>query len=150
MLAERKVPKAGLEDLSLYGNILRSGITKIATRLEMFPYAEVIGWMLPKIDIVGMIINDEEGNPIASFAPAFISVAYSLPKTEISVTTEWVKSVKFDYTTTTKMMVAEGKTFRHKQSGEYETAHIQTTFGIISLMISKLYGRADGKTYTFG
>ena len=80
--------------------------------------------MLPKIDIVGMMINDEERNPVASFAPTFISTTYSLPETEISITTEWVKSLKFDYTTTTKMMVAEGKTFRHKQSGECEIAHL--------------------------
>ena len=65
--------------------------------------------------MVGMIINDDEGNPIASFAPAFISKAYSLPKVEISVTTNWVKSPKFDYTTTVKGMMTKGKTFRHKQ-----------------------------------
>ena len=149
MLVERKVPEAGLEDLALYGNILRFGITKIATRSEIFPYAEVIGWMLPKIDTIGLMINDEEGKPIASFAPAFISVAYSLPEKEISVTTEWVRSMNFDYKATSKMMVAEGKTFRHKQSGEYETAHLRTHFRIISLMMSKLYGRVDGKMYIF-
>ena len=122
----------------MYENILRSGLTKIATRLDIFPCAEIIGWMLPKIDPVGMIINDEEGNLVAYFMPTFISVAYSLPEKEISVTTEWVRSLKFDYIATTKMMVAEGKTFRHKHSKEYETAHLQTPFNIITLMISKL------------
>ena len=64
---------------------------------------------------VGMIINDEEGNPIASFVPAFISKAYSLPEVEINVTTDWVKSIKFDYITTVKGMMIEGKKFKHKQ-----------------------------------
>ena len=114
MLVERKVPESGLEDLALYENILRSGITKIATRPKIFPCAEVIGWMFPKIDIVGMMINDEEGKPVASFAPAFISTSYSLPEMEISVTTQWVRSLKFDYTATANMMVAKGNTFRHK------------------------------------
>ena len=81
MLVERKVPEAGLGDLALYENILRSGITKIAIRLEIFPCVEVIGWIFQKIDMVGMMINDEEGKPVASFAPAFISTAYSLPET---------------------------------------------------------------------
>ena len=72
MLVERKVPKAGLGDLALYENILRSGLTKIATRPEMFPCVEVIGWMLPKINTVGMMINDEEGNLVASFTLACI------------------------------------------------------------------------------
>ena len=115
MLVERKVSEAGLGDLALYENILRSRLTKITTRKEFFPYAEVLGWLLPKIDTVGMKINDEDGKPIVSFTPAFISKAYSLPKTEISVTIEWVKSLKFDYTSTTKGMVTEAKTFRHKQ-----------------------------------
>ena len=100
MLVETKVPEASLGDLALYEKILSSGITKLATRLKIFPYAEVIGWMLPKIDTVGMMINDEEGNPVAYFTPAFILAAYSLPKIEISVTMEWVKILKFDYTTT--------------------------------------------------
>ena len=43
---------------------------------------------VPKIYIVGMMTNDEEGNHVASFVPAFISAAYSLPKKEISVTME--------------------------------------------------------------
>ena len=39
MLVEKRVPEAGLEDLALYENILRYGITKVSTRLEMFPCA---------------------------------------------------------------------------------------------------------------
>ena len=42
-LVEKKVPEAGLEDLALYDNVLRSEITKVTTRLEMFPCAEFIG-----------------------------------------------------------------------------------------------------------
>ena len=66
--------------------------------------------------MVGMIINYEEGNPVASFTPTFISKAYNLPEVEINVTTKWVKSLKFDYTTIVKGMMTEGKTFKHKQS----------------------------------
>ena len=45
MMAERKVPEAGLGDLALYENILRSGLTKIATGPEDFPCADIIGWL---------------------------------------------------------------------------------------------------------
>ena len=79
---------------------------------------------VPKIYIVGMMTNDEEGNHVSSLSPAFISTSYSLLEIELSVTTEWVKILKFDYIATKKMMVAEGKTLRHKQSGEYETTHL--------------------------
>ena len=103
---------------------MRSGLTKIATRPKVFPCAEVIGWLFPKIYTVEMIINDEEGNPVASFTLEFISKAYCLPEVEISVTIDWVKSLNFDYTTTIKGMMTEGNTFKHKQPEEYETAHL--------------------------
>ena len=64
--------------------------------------------------MVGMIINYEEGKSVASFELAFISKTYNLPEVEISVTTDWVLSLKFDYTTTVKGMMTEGKTFKHK------------------------------------
>ena len=82
MLVEIKVLEAILGDLALYENILGYGLTKLATRLKIFPCAEVIGWMFPKIDKVGMMINDEEGNPVASFSLAFILESYSLPEKE--------------------------------------------------------------------
>ena len=75
-----------------------------------------------------MIINDEEGKPVASFTPAFLSKAYSVPEVEISVTIDWVKSFKFDYTTTVKGMMIKGKTSRHKQLREYERTHLRTPF----------------------
>ena len=37
MLVEKRVPEERLEDLALYDNILRSGITKVVTRPELFP-----------------------------------------------------------------------------------------------------------------
>ena len=80
MMFDKNVLEVRLGDLSLYGNIQRSRLTKIATRPEVFPCAEVIGWIFPKIDMVGMIINDEEGKSVVSFAPTFISKSYSVPE----------------------------------------------------------------------
>ena len=63
--------------------------------------------------------------------------------------TEWVKSLKLDYVATEKMMVVEGKTFRHKQYEEYKTTHLHTPYRVIVLMLNRIYGRADGKFYKF-
>ena len=46
MIVQKRVPEAGLEELALYDNILRYGITKVATRPELFPCTEDIGWIL--------------------------------------------------------------------------------------------------------
>ena len=42
-LVEKKVLEAGLEDLALYDNVLRSEISKVTTRPENIPCVEVIG-----------------------------------------------------------------------------------------------------------
>ena len=60
MLVENKVPEARLEDLALYDNILRYGITKVSTRPMIFPCTEVIGWILSKVDATWMIMNNVE------------------------------------------------------------------------------------------
>ena len=87
MLVENRVPEAGLEYLGLYDNIIRSGITKVSTRLEMFPCAEVIGWILPRVDLAGKLMNNVEGKGFSSITPGFITKAYSLPTSEISMMT---------------------------------------------------------------
>ena len=46
-IKDRNVPDAGLEDIPLYVNIRKSSITKVSTHPEIFPCAEVIGWILP-------------------------------------------------------------------------------------------------------
>ena len=88
MLKEKKVPEARVEDLALYDNILRSGITKVSTRPEMFPCAEVIRWILPKVDAAGMIMNNVENKGFASFTPASIAKAYNLPPSKVNMTTD--------------------------------------------------------------
>ena len=77
MLQDQKIPDAGLEDLTLFNNILRSGITKVSTRPELFPCSEVIGWILSKADAKGMIMYNVEDKGFSSFTPAFIAQAYN-------------------------------------------------------------------------
>ena len=66
ILKEKKVPKEGLEDLVLYDNILKSGITKVSTRPDIFPFFEVIGWILAKFDARGMIMYNVEDKGFSS------------------------------------------------------------------------------------
>ena len=96
--------------MALYDNVLRSRITKVTTRHEMFPCAEVIGWIFPRVDTTIMLMNDIKNKAFVSFSPAFLSVAYNFLEKEVNVTTEWVKGLKFDYTAKPRMMMIDGKT----------------------------------------
>ena len=68
MVQEKTIPDACLEDLNLFNNILRSGITKVSTRPELFPFPEFIGWILSKANARGMIVYNVEDKWFASFS----------------------------------------------------------------------------------
>ena len=127
-LVEKKVLEVGLEDLALYDNVLRSRITKVTTWPEMFPCAECLGWIVSRVDTKGMLMNDIENKTFASFSLAFLLASYNLPKKEVSVTTEGVKGLKFDYTPKARMFMIDRKNFRNKQSEKYKTSHLKTPY----------------------
>ena len=58
LITRREVPDIGLEEEPIYANIERSALMKVATRPELFPCSEVIGWILPRADVTTMILED--------------------------------------------------------------------------------------------
>ena len=140
MLQDQKVPDAGLEDLTLFNNILRLGITKVSTRPDLFPCSEVIGWILSKVDAKGMIMYDIEDKGFSSFTPTFIAKAYGFPNSEVHMKTYWINSLTIDYIGVVKMMTTEGKSFRQKASGECETAGLRTPYRLVVLMLNRIFG----------
>ena len=93
MIKDQVVPDAGLEEISLYVNIRKSAITKVATRLDLFPYAKVIRWILPRANAATMIMSNTEGKPFASFNPAYITKSCKLPSPQIHMTDEWIRNL---------------------------------------------------------
>ena len=53
-----EVPDIGFEEEGIYTNIEMSSLMKIATRPELFPCSEVIGWILPLEDVTTMILEN--------------------------------------------------------------------------------------------
>ena len=60
LITSKEVPDMGLEEESIYANIERSSLMKIATRPELFPCSKVIGWILPREDVTTMILANVE------------------------------------------------------------------------------------------
>ena len=80
LISRREVPDTGLEEESIYANIDKSSIMKVATRPELFPCSEVIGWILPHVNTTTMIIGNTEGQGYAAFSPGYVALAYHLPE----------------------------------------------------------------------
>ena len=51
----------------------------MATRPELFPCSEVIGWILPREDVMRMILANIEKQGEATYIPTYVSMAYHLP-----------------------------------------------------------------------
>ena len=75
MISNHSVPEAGFEDIPIYSNIKISTIMKVATRPDIFPFLEVIGWILPRADATSMILDNTEGKGYVVYRPAYVSMA---------------------------------------------------------------------------
>ena len=63
------------------------------------------------------------------------------------MTDEWVRNVNLDVFECAKQMMVAGKQLRQKATNEYETANLRTPYRIIDLMLSRIFGRENGKFY---
>ena len=83
LISHREVPDMGLEEESIYANIEKSALMKVATRPELFPCSEVIGQILPQADITTMILGNVEKQGYATYSPRYVALAYHLPEAQV-------------------------------------------------------------------
>ena len=58
MIANQNVPNARFKELTIYANIKKLTLMKVAIRAELFPCSKVIGWILPRVDVTTMILEN--------------------------------------------------------------------------------------------
>ena len=122
MISSENVPNAGFEERTIYTNIERSAFMKVATRPKLFPCSEVIGWILPKIDVTRMILTNTAKQGYATYNHAYVSMAYHLPSPQVYLMESWIKEEGLDLVETVKRMMIPGKNFRTRPSEEYDTS----------------------------
>ena len=83
LITRREVPDMGLEEESIYTNIERSSLMKIATRPELFPCSEVFGWILPQANVTTMILENVERQGYAAYSPGYVALDYHLPEAQV-------------------------------------------------------------------
>ena len=77
-------------------------------------------------------------------------MAYNLPTPQTYLIESWLKELNIDMVDTFKKMMIPGKNFRTRPSREYETPNIHTPYRFISLMLNKIFERANGKSFKIG
>ena len=136
--------------MPIYANIERSTIIKVATRPELFPCSEVIGWILPRAYVIRMILANTERQGYATHSPANVCMAYNLPTPQTYLTESWLKELNLDMVETVKKMLILGKKFRTRPFGEYATSTLHTPDRFIALMLNIIFRRDNGKSFKIG
>ena len=91
MISNQNVPNAGFEELTIYANIDKSALMNVATRPKLFLCSEVIYWILPKVDVTTMILDNTIKQGYAAYSPSYVSLAYHLPPAQVYLTEDWLK-----------------------------------------------------------
>ena len=86
IIKDQAILDTSLEGIPIYANIRKSAIMKMSTRPELFPCAEVIDWILPRVDITMMILSNINGQGFSSYNPTYVDQACELPTPQIYLT----------------------------------------------------------------
>ena len=111
MIVNQNVSDAGFEEITIYANIEKSALMKVATRPDLFPCSEVIGWILPRVDVTTMILENATKQGYATYSPAYVSMAYHLPPAQIYLIESWLKETTMDLVQIVKRMMILRKKF---------------------------------------
>ena len=150
MITNQNVPDASFEELMIYTNIEKLSLMKVATRPELFPCSEVIGWILPRENVTTMILENTAKQGYAASSLPYVSMAYHLPSPQVYLTKRWLKEIAMDLVETVKRMMILGKNFRTRPSGEYDTSTLCAPYKFIALMLNRIFGRSHGKSFKIG
>ena len=110
---------------------------KVSTRPELFPCAEVIDWILPRVDTTKMILSNINGQGFSTYILAYVAQACKLPTPQIYLTKKWMKELDLDVFNCVRKMMVHGNLFCTKPSGEYETANLRTPYQLLYLMLNQ-------------
>ena len=70
MIANQNVHDARFEELTIYANIEKSALMKVATRPELFLCSKVISWILYRAYVTTMILENNAKQGYAAYSPA--------------------------------------------------------------------------------
>ena len=77
-------------------------------------------------------------------------MAYNLPTPQTYLTEILLKELNLDMVETIKKMMIPSKKIRTRPYGEYETSTLRTPYRFIALMLNRIFGRANGKSFKIG
>ena len=74
-------------------------------------------------------------------------MAYHLPEAQVFLSDDWLNNIRMDLVETLKKMLLQGKHYRYRLTGDYDTASLRAPYRFIALMLNKIFGRAHGRFF---
>ena len=134
----------------IYKNIIKSGLHRATVKTLVLSCSDVIEWITRKIDHQHRSILNAEGKVVANYKPSMINQIYHLKEATVKISLDWLKqkSESMDMLTILKGWWSEGN-FRSKPANvEWKTSKFRKTVQIIVILLSTLFRRKDGSTFS--
>ena len=94
-----------------------------------------------------MILENVERQGYAAYSPGYVALAYHLPEAQVFLSDDWLNNIRIDLVETLKKMLLQGKHYRYRPTGDYDTSSLRAPYRFIALMLNKIFGRAHGRFF---
>ena len=96
-----------------------------------------------------MILENVDRQGYAAFSPGYVALAYHLPEAQVFLSDDWLNSIRMDFIETLKRMLLQGKHYRYRPTGEYDTTSLRAPYRFIALILNRILGGAHGRLFKF-
>ena len=94
-----------------------------------------------------MILENVERQGYAAYSPGYVALAYHLPEAQVFLSDDWLNKIRMDLVETLKNMLLQGKHYRYRPMGDYDTSSLRPPYRFIVLMLNRIFGRAHGRFF---
>ena len=78
---------------------------------------------------------------------AMMHIALDMYLWLITCSDDWLNNIRMDLVETFKKMMLQGKHYRYKPTGDYDTASLRAPYRFIALMLNRIFGRENGRFF---
>jgi hypothetical protein len=138
-------PYVRVLDDEVFPNIRRSYLHMVARRTPVFPYIELLKWLIDHTYTHKCLINDENGGCVGVFLLVEVQKYYKLRDPKERLNTDFV--VKFyEHHNMSQVMASwwrEDNKYTNRSTGWYRTTNLREPYIYLMALLSRLYGEKD-------
>ena len=131
----------------MYIQVKRSKLHYAGANPPIFPCADVIEWILQKVDLKIWVIRDHSGKMFANVMGKDEEVYYVLPTREQTFNTDLADTHEVPITETLKGWWEDPEKFKVKKDQEYKTEGLRKVYKFVAAMMCRMYRQPDATTF---